>query len=85
VVKETFLSFFFQMAHVVEFKADTTHEHVLASLAEETNKLLKKETTIFTIILSKWHPHAAVISASLIHKLYGNKLVGYIWGIFKLL
>ncbi|TVU08896.1 hypothetical protein EJB05_42323, partial [Eragrostis curvula] len=65
---------FVKMAHIVEFKADTTHEHVLASLAEETKKLLKKETTIFTPILSKWHPQAAVISASLIHKLYGNKL-----------
>ncbi|KAK3132926.1 hypothetical protein QOZ80_6AG0529650 [Eleusine coracana subsp. coracana] len=65
---------FVKMAHVVEFKADTTHEHVLASLAEETKKLLKKETTIFIPILSKWHPQAAVISASLVHKLYGNKL-----------
>ncbi|WVZ65586.1 hypothetical protein U9M48_014922 [Paspalum notatum var. saurae] len=62
------------MAHSVEFKADTAHEHVLASLAEETKKLLKKDTTVFTPILSKWHPQAAVVSASLIHKLYGNKL-----------
>ncbi|CAL5063343.1 unnamed protein product [Urochloa decumbens] len=67
-------SAFLKMAHSVEFKADTTHEPVLASLAEETKKLLKKDTTIFTPILSKWHPQAAVVSASLIHKLYGNKL-----------
>ncbi|XP_062193988.1 protein unc-13 homolog isoform X2 [Phragmites australis] len=67
-------SAFVKMAHSVEFKADTAHEHVLASLAEETKKLLKKDTTIFTPVLSKWHPQAAVVSASLIHKLYGNKL-----------
>ncbi|KAL6655235.1 hypothetical protein ACP70R_006061 [Stipagrostis hirtigluma subsp. patula] len=67
-------SAFLKMAHSVEFRADTTHEHVLASLAEETKKLLKKDTTIFTPVLSKWHPQAAVVSASLIHKLYGNKL-----------
>ncbi|CAN6167673.1 unnamed protein product [Urochloa humidicola] len=67
-------SAFLKMAHSVEFKADTTHEPVLASLAEETKKLLKKDTSIFTPILSKWHPQAAVVSASLIHKLYGNKL-----------
>ncbi|CAN6218395.1 unnamed protein product [Urochloa humidicola] len=67
-------SAFLKMAHSVEFKADTTHEPALASLAEETKKLLKKDTTIFTPILSKWHPQAAVVSASLIHKLYGNKL-----------
>ncbi|KAG0517849.1 hypothetical protein BDA96_09G124700 [Sorghum bicolor] len=65
---------FLKMAHSVEFKADATHEHVLASLAEETKKLLKKDTTIFTPVLTKWHPQAAVVSASLIHKLYGNKL-----------
>ncbi|OEL22041.1 hypothetical protein BAE44_0016941, partial [Dichanthelium oligosanthes] len=64
-----------KMAHSVEFKADTTHEPVLASLAEETKKLLKIDTTIFTPVLSKWHPQAAVVSASLIHKLYGNKLI----------
>ncbi|AQK85045.1 hypothetical protein ZEAMMB73_Zm00001d037867 [Zea mays] len=69
-VKNTFL----KMAHSVEFKADTTNEHVLASLAEETKKLLKKDTAIFTPVLTKWHPQAAVVSASLIHKLYGNKL-----------
>ncbi|RLN34181.1 uncharacterized protein C2845_PM03G03350 [Panicum miliaceum] len=67
-------SAFLKMAHSVEFKADTTHEPVLASLAEETKKLLKKDTSIFTPVLSKWHPQAAVVSASLIHKLYGNKL-----------
>lgn len=65
------------MAHSVEFKADATHEHVLASLAEEAKKLLKKDTAIFSPVLTKWHPQAAVVSASLIHKLYGNKLVGY--------
>jgi hypothetical protein len=80
LVTETFY-YFPQMAHSVEFKADTTHEPVLASLAEETKKLLKKDATIFTPVLSKWHPQAAVISASLIHKLYGNKLVGYFWHI----
>ncbi|XP_039795958.1 protein unc-13 homolog isoform X2 [Panicum virgatum] len=67
-------SAFLKMAHSVEFKADATHEPVLATLAEETKKLLKKDTTIFTPVLSKWHPQAAVVSASLIHKLYGNKL-----------
>uniref|UniRef100_A0ACD5YWT2 Uncharacterized protein n=1 Tax=Avena sativa TaxID=4498 RepID=A0ACD5YWT2_AVESA len=67
-------SAFVKIAHSVEVKADTTHEHVLASLAEETKKLLKKDTNIFVPVLSRWHPQAAVLSASLLHKLYGNKL-----------
>ncbi|KAL5205382.1 hypothetical protein ABZP36_033591 [Zizania latifolia] len=67
-------SAFVKMAHSVEVKADKAHEHVLASLAGETKKLLKKDTTDFSPVLSKWHPQAAVVSASLLHKLYGNKL-----------
>ncbi|VAH01237.1 unnamed protein product [Triticum turgidum subsp. durum] len=67
-------SAFMKIAHFVEIKADTSHEHVLASLAEETKKLLKIETNIFSPVLSRWHPQAAVLSASLLHKLYGNKL-----------
>uniref|UniRef100_A0A0E0NZN0 MHD1 domain-containing protein n=1 Tax=Oryza rufipogon TaxID=4529 RepID=A0A0E0NZN0_ORYRU len=67
-------SAFVKMAHSVEAKADTSHEHVLASLAEETKKLLKKDTTVFSSVLSKWHPQSAVVSASLLHKLYGSKL-----------
>uniref|UniRef100_A0A453BB29 MHD1 domain-containing protein n=1 Tax=Aegilops tauschii subsp. strangulata TaxID=200361 RepID=A0A453BB29_AEGTS len=67
-------SAFMKIAHSVEIKADTSHEHVLASLAEETKKLLKIEANIFSPVLSRWHPQAAVLSASLLHKLYGNKL-----------
>ncbi|CAM0906229.1 unnamed protein product [Alopecurus aequalis] len=67
-------SAFMKIAHSVEFKADTGHEHVLGSLAEETKKLLKKDTNIFSPVFSRWHPQAAVLSSSLLHKLYGNKL-----------
>ncbi|XP_008791229.2 protein unc-13 homolog [Phoenix dactylifera] len=65
---------FARIMQAIEAKADKAHEHVLASLAEETKKLLKKDSNIFLPILSKWHQRAAVVSASLLHKLYGNKL-----------
>ncbi|GAV70210.1 DUF810 domain-containing protein [Cephalotus follicularis] len=55
-------------------KSDTTHEHPLALLAEEIMKLLKSDSIMYMPILSKWHPQATVASASLLHKLYGNKL-----------
>ncbi|KAF9595039.1 hypothetical protein IFM89_036057 [Coptis chinensis] len=58
----------------VETTADSTHEHPLASLAEETKKLLKKDSTVFMPILSQWDPRATAVSASLVHKLYGHKL-----------
>ncbi|KAH0981892.1 hypothetical protein GBA52_009069 [Prunus armeniaca] len=55
-------------------KSDSKHEHPLALLAEETKKLLKKDTTMFMPILSQRHPQATSVSASLLHRLYGNKL-----------
>ncbi|THU43751.1 hypothetical protein C4D60_Mb02t00030 [Musa balbisiana] len=65
---------FARITHATDVKSDTAHEHVLASLAEETKRLLKKDSNMFAPILSQWHPKAAVFSASLLHKFYGNKL-----------
>lgn len=56
-------------------RSDTRHEHPLALLAEETKKLLKKDSTMFMPILSQRHPQATVVSASILHRLYGSKLV----------
>ncbi|XAR63551.1 hypothetical protein NMG60_11023523 [Bertholletia excelsa] len=65
----------------VEAQADLTNEHPLALLAEQTKKLLKKDATIFMPILSQRHPLATVVSASLLHKLYGNKLKPFADGV----
>lgn len=64
-----------QITQEAEDKADSSGEHLLATLAEETKKLMKKDSTLYLPILAQWHPQAAVASASLIHKLYGQKLV----------
>ncbi|KAF5735316.1 hypothetical protein HS088_TW15G00818 [Tripterygium wilfordii] len=61
-------------------KSETMDGHPLAILAEETKKLLKKDSTIFTPVLSQRHPQAAVVSASLLHKLYGIKLKPFLDG-----
>ncbi|KAL6129477.1 hypothetical protein ACLB2K_072827 [Fragaria x ananassa] len=60
--------------------SDTKHEHHLALLAEETKKLLKKDTTLFMPILSQRHPQATAVSSSLLHRLYGNKLKPFLGG-----
>lgn len=39
--------------------------------------LLKKDSTVFMPILCQRHPNATIVSASLLHKLYGNKLVSW--------
>ncbi|THG10352.1 hypothetical protein TEA_004160 [Camellia sinensis var. sinensis] len=64
----------------VETTADARNEHPLALLAEQTKNLLKKDDTMFLPILSQRHPQATVVSASLLHKLYGNKLKPFIDG-----
>ncbi|XP_022765718.1 uncharacterized protein LOC111310483 isoform X5 [Durio zibethinus] len=61
-------------------KSDTMGEHPLALLAEEVKKLLKKDSTLFMPILCQRHPHAIIFSASLLHKLYGNKLKPFVDG-----
>lgn len=68
-----------QALHEVETVADATNEHPLALLAEQSKKLLQKEATMFMPILSQRHPQAIVVSASLLHRLYGNKLVSLYW------
>ncbi|KAK4835776.1 hypothetical protein QYF36_014424 [Acer negundo] len=61
-------------------KTSTTYEHPLALLAEETKKLLRKDSTMFMPVLSKRHPQATIVSASLLHRLYGNKLKPFVDG-----
>ncbi|KAK6163086.1 hypothetical protein DH2020_002927 [Rehmannia glutinosa] len=58
----------------VETLCDTTNEHPLALLAEQTKMLLKKDTSMYLPILTLRHRNASAVSASLIHKLYGIKL-----------
>jgi hypothetical protein len=65
----------FQITQAAEDKADSSGDHFLATLAEETKKLMKKDSTLYLPILAQWHPQAAIASASLLHKLYGQKLV----------
>ncbi|KAK6233595.1 hypothetical protein QUC31_006001 [Theobroma cacao] len=55
-------------------------EHPLALLAEEVKMLLKKDSTVFMPILCQRHPNATIVSASLLHKLYGNKLKPFVDG-----
>ncbi|XP_058079105.1 protein unc-13 homolog [Magnolia sinica] len=79
-ISSSIKSAFSRILHAVEATADTASEHSLASLAEECKKLLKKDTTIFMPILSQWNSQASVASASLLHKLYGNKLKPFLDG-----
>ncbi|OIV99067.1 hypothetical protein TanjilG_32326 [Lupinus angustifolius] len=72
-------SAFARALQVVE-RVDMSHEHPLALLAEELKKLLKRDSGTFMAVLSQRHSQAAVVSASLVHKLYGNRLKPFVDG-----
>jgi len=71
--------YFLQTVQVVE-RVDMSNEHPLALLAEELKKLLKRESVTFLPVLSQRHPQATVVSGSLVHKLYGLRLVSVYMG-----
>ncbi|KAI3526109.1 hypothetical protein L1887_05314 [Cichorium endivia] len=67
----------------VETVSNATDEHPLALLGDETKKHLKNDATVFMPVLSQWHPQAVAVSASLLHKLYGSKLIETISGTLR--
>ncbi|KAK9056013.1 hypothetical protein SSX86_027100 [Deinandra increscens subsp. villosa] len=73
-VSSSIKSAFLRTLQDVETMSNATDEHPLALLGEETKKLLKKDATVFIPVLSQWHSQPVVVSASLLHKLYGSKL-----------
>ncbi|XP_010097920.2 uncharacterized protein LOC21392690 [Morus notabilis] len=70
----------FARVRIIVDQEDTRHEHPLALLAEESKKLMEKDSTMFMPILSQRNPQATFVSASLLHRLYGNKLKPFLDG-----
>ena len=66
----------------VEAKQEQDDKHPLAQLAEDVQRLAKKDANVFSPILSKWHPQAIAISACLLHTLYEKELVMFCLNIF---
>lgn len=83
-VSSSIKSAFVRTLQDVETMSNATDEHPLALLGEETKKLLKKDATVFMPVLSQWHPQAVVVSASLLHKLYGSKLKPFLTSVEQL-
>ncbi|BBN07882.1 hypothetical protein MPTK1_4g07000 [Marchantia polymorpha subsp. ruderalis] len=65
-------------------EAEEELEHPLASLAESIEDVARKEASVFAPILSKWHPHAIAIAASLLHGLYQKELKPFLDGVSHL-
>ncbi|XP_042055617.1 protein unc-13 homolog isoform X3 [Salvia splendens] len=48
--------------------------HPLAILASELKQIAEKDLSIFSPILRRWYPECAMISAKMLHQLYGETL-----------
>ncbi|XP_076897229.1 protein unc-13 homolog [Bidens hawaiensis] len=83
-VSSSIKSAFLRTLQDVETMSNATDEHPLALLGEETKKLLRKDAAVFIPVLSQWHSQAIVVSASLLHKLYGSKLKPFLNGVEQL-
>lgn len=59
----------------LDINSEVNGGHILALLAEELQSVAERENNIFNPVLSQWFPEAVVLSSSLLHKLYREKLV----------
>lgn len=75
---------FEHVLEVVDSKWESQIEHPLALLAEEVLVLSKREVSMFSPILARWHPQAQAISALLLHNLYYTELKPFVEGVTNL-
>ncbi|KAH7278739.1 hypothetical protein KP509_38G054500 [Ceratopteris richardii] len=65
----------------VHIKCEKANEHFLALLAVAIQTLVKKDTEEFGPILSRWHPHAVPLCATLYHNFYHQQLKPFLDGV----
>ncbi|KAH9315987.1 hypothetical protein KI387_024614, partial [Taxus chinensis] len=73
-----------RVLEAVDSKSEAAHEHRLAILAEDVKALAKRESTIYTPVLSRWNPVSTAVSVSLLHHLYGKELKPFLDGVSHL-
>lgn len=49
--------------------------HPLAILASELRQIAEKDLSIFSPVLGRWYPECAMVTAKMLHQLYGERLV----------
>lgn len=64
-----------QAAHFAYVKSHGERTHALALLANELSVIAKAEINEFVPVFSKWLPECMMISAMLLHRFYGERLV----------
>ncbi|KAL6646591.1 hypothetical protein ACP70R_015668 [Stipagrostis hirtigluma subsp. patula] len=73
-----------KMANADSKRSSMNHMPVLSILAKEVSNLAIKENNVYTPILEKWHPLAAVVAVATLHDCFGNELKQFVVGLTKL-
>ncbi|CAA7018291.1 unnamed protein product [Microthlaspi erraticum] len=71
-------------AHFAYVKSHGERTHALALLANELSVIAKAEINEFAPVLSKWLPECMMISAMLLHRFYGERLMPFLEGVSSL-
>ncbi|XP_042503739.1 protein unc-13 homolog [Macadamia integrifolia] len=58
----------------IDRKSETEKRHPLAVLADDLKMIVERQSTVFNPVLLHWCPAAGIISSTLLHQLYGDKL-----------
>lgn len=64
-----------RVAYTIDVKPMTERTNPLVLLANELKLMVEKELAVFCPVLHDWFPAAGIISASMLHQLYGERLV----------
>lgn len=73
-----------QVMESLDLKSNSEGMHPLALLANDLKLIAETEFTVFCPVLHKWCPGAGIISASLLHRLFGERLRPFLQGISSL-
>lgn len=66
---------------IVDLESKTKRLHPLALLANELRLIVEREFTIFCPVIRNWCCEAGMISAMLLHRLYGRRLKPFLEGV----
>lgn len=70
-----------RVAYTIDVKPMTERTNPLVLLANELKLMVEKELAVFCPVLHDWFPAAGIISASMLHQLYGERLKPFLKGV----
>ncbi|XP_057977083.1 protein unc-13 homolog isoform X2 [Malania oleifera] len=70
-----------RVVDAIDLQSKIEKTHPLALLANELRLITKRELTIFLPVLRHWCPKAGIISAVILHRLYGERLRPFLKGV----